>query len=482
MSWARKAGNVWDVTLSEWQLSWQELRSSKLTGSLLFAIICVLTVIVGNVVLLIAVNFWLSIFPVNEDTPDASQITVQVIVCCLLAICFSVFGAVFIVVYGVRPLWRALVDTDRVRGPLYRLLLLFFSGAANAMTGVLFIHAMPYIPEFVQAVLLSAIPFCTQLWTYLLIPPERKRRYFSLTFIGSFILFVAGVLLSSMSSFLDTSKTGRAAPWDWSLIYLASAVVFGLWCVLQRLYLDAMMFRSAVNGSVRQETTPSLGGANIERVPTEPSDACRGTTAVGIGSQADTNAMFPPSAAPATPHQDNIQDEAGDLVCDALLVAHREWGKQDENDLAAKTVLLLVGMAFQTVVSLACVPMDVIPWFGKASNASEAWAGFVASCNFIFSGWYNIRYGLLHTLGMLMSFVGCAYLNERSPTLASVVLQLSGPLTGLVLVIAPKWDVYGEHGVLWHKIGGVIMLIVAGLMYHVWDQASLRELVNKHQV
>ncbi|RNF14825.1 uncharacterized protein Tco025E_05696 [Trypanosoma conorhini] len=476
-----KARNLWDVTLSEWKVSWEDLRDSKLSGRLLFAIACVLVVIVGNVVLLIAVNFWLSIFPVDSAAPNSSQITVQVIVCCLLSMCFCLFGVVFLAVYGLRPLWQVLADTNRVRGPLYRLVLLFASGATNALSGVLSIHAMSYTPEFVQAVLLSVIPFCAQLWTYLLIPAERKRRYGSITLIASFFIFVAGVLLSSMSSFLDTTQTGHAAPWDWTLIYLASAVVFGLWCVIQRLYLDAVTFRSVASAApVGQGSAAFAADAEDATAPRKPSGAGVETTAVGVGREGQVSATSPPNGAAAS-YQDECEGMAESSLTDPLLVAHREWGKQNKDDLAAKAVLLLVGMAFQTLVSVACVPLDAIPWFGKASNATEAWAGFAASCNFIFAEWNNIRYGMLHTLGMLMSFVGCTYLNERSPTLASVVLQLSGPLTGLLLVIVPKWDVYGAHGVLAHKLGGVIMLIVAGMMYHVWDQASLRELVNKHQ-
>ncbi|EKF39464.1 hypothetical protein MOQ_000309, partial [Trypanosoma cruzi marinkellei] len=474
----RKSENIWDVTVSEWKVSLQDMQEAKFTGGFLFAIICVLVVIVGNVILLIALNFWLSIFPPNEAASNASQIAVQVIVCCFLVMCFFIVGVLFIVIYGVKPLWHALVDTNRVRGPLFRFMLLFASGATNAITGVLAVHAMSYTPEFIQAVLLSVIPFCAQLWTCVFIAEERKRRYLSITLIASFVFFVAGVLLSSMSSFLDLSETGRTAPWNWTLIYLASAVVFGMWCVVQRLYLDAVMFVPEADAS---HTSPDSAApvcqadsVNVSATKIEPAGE-----KVAVGNDGECEEKPQPS--PNARYQDGIQDKEEGPLSEPLLLAQREWGKQNKNDFAAKAVLLLVGIVFQALVSFACVPMDAIPWFGKAPNAADAWTSFRASCDFIFKNWNNVRYGILHTLGFFMSFVGCAYLNERSPTLASVVLQLSGPVTSLMLIIVPKWDVYGAHGILGHKIGGVILLLIAGLMYHVWDQASLKELLKRQQ-
>ncbi|RNF24519.1 hypothetical protein TcG_00683 [Trypanosoma cruzi] len=477
----RKLENIWEATVSEWQVSWQDMREAKFTSGFLFAIICVLVVIIGNVILLIALNFWLSIFPAGEAASNASQIAVQVIVCCFLVICFVLVGALFIAIYGVKPLWHALVDTNRVRGPLFRFMLLFASGATNAITGVLAVHAMSYTPEFVQAVLLSVIPFCAQMWTYIFIPEERKRRYLSVTLIASFVFFVAGVLLSSMSSFLDLSETGRKAPWNWTLIYLASAVVFGMWCVVQRLYLDAVMFvREADAPQATPDSAAPVCRADSVNFSATQIGPVEKKAAVEDGGQCEVNTQPSPNAA-HTRYQNDIHEKEEDTLSEPLLLAQREWGKQNENDFAAKAVLLLVGIVFQALVSFACVPMDAIPWFGVSPTAADAWTGFRASCDYIFKNWNNVRYGILHTLGFFMSFVGCAYLNERSPTLASVVLQLSGPVTSLMLIIVPVWDVYGAHGILGHKIGGVILLLIAGLMYHVWDQASLKELLKRQQ-
>lgn len=437
---------IWEATLSEWKLCLREIRESSFGAGLALAVFCVLVVIVGNVVLIIGANFWLSIFPKDGESGNSGQIAVQVIVSVFLVMCFSIVGVAYAVVFGTRPLWHALTDRNRMRGPLYRLLLLFGSGATNALTGVLSIYSMSHTPEFVQAVLLSVIPFCAQFWTLLFVPGERERRYRSLTLIASFLFLVAGVMLSSMSSFVGEAAARRAVPWDRTLLYFASAVVFGLWCVVQRLYLDAVTFRNREAVLVTPHAPTAKEAASDERLPF--GDA-------GMHDTAEVSLERPP-------------------------LAQRQWGTQSEDDLAAKTVLLLGGILFQTLVSFACLPVDAIPWFGTTSSVADSWRLFRESCVFIFASWYNVRYGVLHTFGLFMSFAGCAYLNERSPTLASVVLQLAGPVTGLVLIIAPEWDVYGEHGIVGHKLGGVILLAIGGLMYHVWDQATLREMVNKY--
>ncbi|ORC88703.1 uncharacterized protein TM35_000151340 [Trypanosoma theileri] len=474
--------DIWENTVSEWAAWVRGIREAELNTTLAFAIICVLVVIVGNVILLISLNFWLSIFPVEEASTNSSQMAVQVIVSCFLCMCFTIVGVTYLVMFGFRPLWRALVDTNRVRGPLYRLLLLFASGSTNALTGVLGVYSMSHTPEFLQAVLLSVIPFCAQVWTYLLVVEERKRRYLSLTLIGSFIFCIAGVLLSSMSSFMDTAETGRAAPWNWALVYLASAVVFGLWCVVQRLYLDAIMIRH----HLPVFTTPSSVAVNTTATTTEGGidTARRYDERRVVSFERDPTQTHLPD----TSYNDNdnlehvgIGENTEIGLSEPLLVSQREWGKQNVDDLAAKTVLLLCGIIFQALVSFALFPVDAIPWFGTSSSVSEAWSGFKKSCDFIFDSWINVRYGMLHTLGFFMSFVGCSYLNERSPTLASVVLQMAGPITGVVLIIVPKWDVYGVHGIVGHKVGGVILLLIAGLFYHVWDQTSLKEMLDQEK-
>lgn len=564
---------AWKAIVEEAVDIWHSIRDQRCTLGFLFAVICVLFVIVGNVILLIGINFWLTVFPVEEGLlmHNSSQIAIQVVASMLMVIFFTAAAGVFVLCYGGVPLWRALTDTKRMRGPLYRGFLLVASGASNGICGILGVYSMSHTPEFLQAVLLCCIPFSAQVWTVIFIPEERKRNYLSLFFVFAFLLFVAGVLLSSITAFTQQSDEAEKASWEWTLIYLLSCVAFGLWCVIQRLYLDAMIVRDVecddgcsdaaaeqgekghgggLVGAARRHKksraksvyqreeasearTSKRSDGGIELVTANVgSGSGNGAAAESVGmnsvelvvvavrSLAGSPNKFAdqpmeespnaPAAATATAHphsadavdthgyeahrphplphdagaddgtayDDNDDDEV--TAAHALLLAEkRSWGRQSVSDNAAKLLLLVAGLLFQLIISLALFPVDAIPWFGTSSSVGQAWDGLAASFQFIFHSWVNMRYGLLYTLGYIMSFIGCTFLNEHSPTLASVVLQLAGPVTSLAILIIPQWNVYHDSADVGHKVGGVILLLFGALLYHVWEQRSLRELLER---
>ncbi|CAJ1008926.1 hypothetical protein Q4I28_004239 [Leishmania naiffi] len=527
----------WQATKEELHRTIDNIRSTKLNLALLFAVFCVLFVIVGNVILLIATNFWIAQFPSDALAHNSSQIAIQVVTMLLLVFLFSAMASVFAVFYGALPLWHVLADRNRVGGPWYRLFLLFASGASNGVSSVLAVYAMTYTPEFIQAVLLCCIPFSAQAWTVIFIPAERKRDYLSLCFVASFLLFVAGVLLSSLSAFLHPNEQGEKASWAWALIYLASSILFGLWCVVQRLYLDAVArkvpleaegkaavqdgapgaprcakprensSRSAIvevdDSPHRWRTTmeeigrhgPQCGKLRDESHTEEPDVGMISATTTGAShlahgspvtdtvpqcTKTDAGVAVGATCAEEGPRFSDMEsDNEMPLSPSAELLVKRHWGSQNVDDNAAKVMLLVVGLLFQLLVSFIMFPVDAIPWFGTSSSVLHAWEGFRNSIDFIFASWIHARHGLLLTLGFAMSFVGCTYLNEHSPTLASVVLQLAGPITSLVIIIIPQWNVYQDSSSVGHKVGGVILLLIAALLYHLWEQQSLRVLLAK---
>lgn len=477
----------------------EDIQSTKASVSTFFAIFCVLLVLVGNVILLIALNFWLSIMPLDSMAHNSSQIAIQVVSMMFMLLFFTTFVVAFLVKYGFRPLWRVLVGGGRVGGPWYRLFLLFASGASNGISSVLSIYAMTYTPQFLQAVLLCAIPFSAQAWTVLFIPVERKRNYLSLFFIASFLFFAGGVVLSSWSSFTDP-EIHASVPW--TFIYLISSIVFGLWCVVQRLYLDAVAMKAdALAWSPEKnpgEDEQKRAGSNYNHLPNHEDDDDNDNNEeeeAAVQAEADaqlqqeeehqmhpgkldgtvvdnTTAVYvePVDGEPAAGSEDE------DALATAAQQHQRQWGQQSIDDTAAKLALLYVGVFFQIIVTFVCFPVDAIPWFGTSATVVDAWGAFANSVNFIFDSWINVRYGLLYSLGFAMSFIGCAYLNEHSPTLSSVVLQLAGPVTSLMIVLVPQWNVYHDVNHVGEKIGGIILLFCAAFLYHFWDQHSSRML------
>lgn len=426
--------------LDEYANMKKDIRNTKLNLGTGFALFCCVIVLVGNVILLIALNFWLSVMPNSTVKHNSSQIAIQVIAMAFMLMFFSFFVFAFIVKYGIGPIIRVLFTKDCVRGRLYRLFLMFASGASNGISSVLSIYAMTYTPQFLQAVLLCAIPFSAQAWTVLFIPVERRRKYLSLFFIASFVLFVAGVLLSSLESFINPEIR---ASLPWALIYLLSSVVFGLWCVVQRLYLDAIVLKPTAS----KEGT---GGKDVS----EPMITAEERQVL---QEAENEVM--------AKHDGGYETQ------------QRQWAQQDSFDTASKLTLLYVGIFFQLVVSLVCFPVDAIPWFGTSASVGDAWDAFSSSIVFIFASWDDVRYGLLYSFGFALSFIGCTYLNEHSPTLSSVVMQLAGPVTSLMLIIVPQWNITEDGTNLGEKISGTILLFLAAILYHFWDQHSLRELL-----
>ncbi|GET88947.1 hypothetical predicted multipass transmembrane protein [Leishmania tarentolae] len=474
----------WQATKEELQNTVDNIRRTKLNIAFLFAVFCVLFVIVGNVILLISINFWIAQFPTDALAHNSSQIAIQVVTMLMLVFVFSVLCAVFTVFYGALPLWHVLADRNRVGGPWHRLFLLFASGASNGISSVLAVYAMTHTPEFIQAVLLCCIPFSAQAWTVIFIPIERKRDYLSIFFIASFLLFVAGVLLSSMSAFLHPNENGEKASVPWALLYFASSVIFGLWCVVQRLYLDAVAVKVTPEVEDAGRRPQSRDGdhgpqqdelRDVAHAEEMGASVAPATDAVRQCTQKTRDA----SAVESSRFSDVEDDEELPLSPSAEILAKRQWGSQNVDDKAAKMVLLLVGMLFQLLVSFVVFPVDAIPWFGTSDSALHAWEGLRDSIDFIFASWLHVRHGLLLTLGFAMSFIGCTYLNEHSPTLASVVLQLAGPITSLTIIIVPQWNVYKDSSSVGNKVGGVILLLAAALLYHLWEQQSLRVLLAK---
>eukprot|EP00796_Vickermania_ingenoplastis_P007456 gene7456-5253_t len=471
-----------DTFLDEVRYMRDDVKNTKASFATFFAIFCFGIVLVGNVVLLIAINFWLSIMPTDNLDHNSSQIAIQVVSMMFMLIFFISFVVTFIGKYGVRPLIRTLIGRGRVGGPWYRLFLLFSSGATNAISSVLAVYAITYTPQFLQAILLCAIPFSAQAWTVIFIPLERKRNYVSVFFVGSFLFFIGGIFLASTKAF--TGEHERASV-PWTLIYLASSVVFGLWCVVQRLYLDAVVFKAVEHHGIRIGAVEKKGNDTAAVLPDEvgAEDAEEDRIDEAV-ADADLNKMNGNTVKDSTavgPFDPLFNREGGFSVDvgandDEGVPHQRQWAQQDVYDTAAKLVLLYVGVFFQTLVTFVCFPVDAIPWFGTSDTVGDAWAAFANSVNFIFDSWFNVRYGLLYSLGFAMSFIGCTYLNEHSPTLASVVLQLAGPVTSFMIVIVPKWNVYQEDYDIGQQMGGIILLLVAAALYHFWDQHTSRAL------
>ncbi|CCW62545.1 unnamed protein product [Phytomonas sp. EM1] len=428
-----------ESVLNEFVQTYKDVRNQKITVGLFFAVLFVVMVIIGNVLWLIAQNFWYATLTETSSGGNSISLAILLITILFIEAVFMLLAIVFAMVYGVKEMWHAVVDTNRMRGPLYRFAVLIASGVLNGSSSVLQVYSFTHTPMLLQSILLCTIPLSAQVWTLIFIPEERKRDYLSFFFIVSFILLVAGIFIPSASTFKEASEDdAKGVSLAWTFIYFLSCVVFGLWCVTQRLYLDALIVK---------EPKPQNSSENVDKTTQPAADASESPSSL-----------------------------ASDVI---LLAEKRSWGRQNVREISGKLVLLVGSILFQIILVIVLIPIDAIPWFGTSSSASDAAKGFSESFKLIFSSWHNIRYGLLTSFGTLLSFVGCTYLNEESPTLASVVLQIAGPFTSLVIIVFPQWNVYGDKAEPGYKVGGVVLLFVAAFLYHMWEQISLQKLLNR---
>lgn len=146
-----------------------------------------------------------------------------------------------------------------------------------------------------------------------------------------------------------------------------------------------------------------------------------------------------------------------------------ELGLQKIPEWAPKLVMLLGGCTFQLLLTFALLPVNML----QGATLPQTWTEFVSALGCVFTCEHSLQYGLLYSLGYVMSYLGSAYLNEYSPTVSSLVQQLGGPVTALVVVAVPRWNVTASGkttfwGVVWQLVS-VALLFMSCATYNRWE-------------
>lgn len=166
----QRVHNVYHAITDELWHTWDDISNTKMNALFVLALVCCAFVLVGNVIILISYNLWLVSFPQVQLVHNSSQIAIQVVQMLFLMMFFSILFVIFVFYHGISPIWHVMTDTNRIRGPWYRFLMMFLSGFSNALCGLLATYSMTYTPQFIQAVLMCSIPFSAQAWTVVFIP------------------------------------------------------------------------------------------------------------------------------------------------------------------------------------------------------------------------------------------------------------------------------------------------------------------------
>lgn len=176
------------------------------------------------------------------------------------------------------------------------------------------------------------------------------------------------------------------------------------------------------------------------------------------------------------------------------------------DDTTVKLVMLSSTTTVQLVAALLLFPVNVFPLFGSFSTLSEAFASFLAALHCVFfSCKDNFLFCFLYSLGFICIYAGSVYLNQYSVILCSMVTQLAGPLTALILLLFPLLDASvndtnndvisddswssgsgsgdgGSAGVkshggfmFWGTISAIAALVFGTLVYLIWDEETAVE-------
>ncbi|KAG5508343.1 hypothetical protein JIQ42_08266 [Leishmania sp. Namibia] len=148
-------------------------------------------------------------------------------------------------------------------------------------------------------------------------------------------------------------------------------------------------------------------------------------------------------------------------------------------DTIVKLVMLAGETFIQMCFTLSLLPADALPWWGNSDTVSATWENFIDGIRCVFTIRENFLYCFLFTLGFLFTYVGCAYLNHYSAALCSIVTQLSSPVTALMLVIVPSWNVQVDGDSPWYNnLIAIFFLCVAALIYVMWEEMTDAEKVQ----
>ena len=133
-----------------------------------------------------------------------------------------------------------------------------------------------------------------------------------------------------------------------------------------------------------------------------------------------------------------------------------------------KLVLLAVDTSLQLLFTLLYFPLDAVPWFGSSGTLQGSWDGMVEGIKCIGSCQDNLIYFVMYVFGFWLNHVVFAYLNYYSPTVGSLLSQLSSPINSFLLILFPAWNVFGAPVSLRYNVGCFVMLTCSMVVYIVW--------------
>jgi hypothetical protein len=164
----------------------------------------------------------------------------------------------------------------------------------------------------------------------------------------------------------------------------------------------------------------------------------------------------------STEHQYRLHVPASDLLLNG-------------EDTTVKLVMLAADTTIQALMAFCLMPMDALPWFGGSDSIQKVWENLDQGVDCVLHCPRNLRYCVLYSMGFVLVYIAAAYLNRYSVTLCSMVSQLSGPITALVLIAFPSLNMTGDAAPWYVSVFAVLLLSCGTVIYVYWDEMTGEE-------
>lgn len=392
---------------------------------LLWVSVLIFFVTAGNAMQTIGLNFWLRKFP---STPGSFTVLTT------SAFLFGAFFAVLLVGYIIvkRPCLKFFWHFNGI-------MLLLGVGLMDAVNSAMAIYAATDTPELLQPLFSSLMPLYACVFSKYILKDQRT--YFNRWIVSSFLLMALSVVVASINEFTDGWSTpgvsGSNAKW-WSLIFFLSIPPTSLMNVWQTKYMIDYT-KKREHEDLEQ---PGVEVAHVQRV-TAGDEVCE---------------------KPEHHHHHNSKSNPHHSGSSGIV--HRG------EDTIVKLVLLCADTNSQLLFIMMLLPADAIPWWGQSDTVPDAWSNFVSGLSCLFTCSENFLFCMVYSAGFVFTYVGSAYLNHYSPTLCGMIGQLSSPVTALLLVLIPSWNLNPGQTPWYLSVIAIVLLSVGTLIYGMWEEMT----------
>jgi hypothetical protein len=281
---------------------------------------------------------------------------------------------------------------------------------------------------------------------------------------------IAGVAVACAPDMANSTSEDNSQI-AWTIIFFISVPLASLYNVWQAQYMEEMTIKPlqvannnrADHHTEDEEARTCAGGSlridDKERPTTHQHTKLTDGNRDGTGGYNTLNQQ----------HDGDVEEQKG-LLAEADLLTPD--GVKRGEDTIVKLVMLFGDTGLQFIMTMCLLPADAIPWFGQSSSVADAGESFGKGIECIFTCNMNGIYCALYSAGFVFTYIGSAYLNHYSATLCSMIGQLSSPVTALLLIIIPQWNLAPSDGAWYWSVIAIVLLSVGTVIYFAWEEMT----------